>query len=107
MFKQLKRSSISRRSFMESAAFIGGAAVLPGAAMFQPGSAAAAVELTSLSAMVADAEVAWERDMVKKWNQLHPEARWTPENLGWETIFEKILAYEKAGSPPNLGYGWT
>jgi ABC-type glycerol-3-phosphate transport system substrate-binding protein len=106
MLKQPTRS-ISRRSFMGSAAFIGGAAMLPGATMLRPTAAAAAVELTSLSAMVADAEVAWERDMVKKWNQLHPEASWTPENLGWETIFEKVLAYEKAGSPPNLGYGWT
>jgi ABC-type glycerol-3-phosphate transport system substrate-binding protein len=57
--------------------------------------------------MVADAEVAWEREMVKNWNNTHAEAQWTPENVSWEAIFEKVLAYEKAGSPPDLGYGWT
>jgi ABC-type glycerol-3-phosphate transport system substrate-binding protein len=69
--------------------------------------AAAATQLTSVAAMVADAEVAWERQVSEKWNKLHPEAQWSPEDVGWETIFEKVLAYEKAGSPPNLGYGFT
>src|SRR5438045_3562377 len=96
----------TRRDFLKAATIVGGSGILSGPSSSWIGSASAATQLTSLSAMVADAEVAWEREMVKKWNAAHPEAQWTPENLGWETIFEKVLAYEKAGSPPNLGYGW-
>ena len=69
--------------------------------------ASAATELTSVAAMVADAEVSWEREVSGKWNKLHPDAPWNPEDVGWESIFEKVLAYEKAGSPPNLAYGFT
>src|SRR5438034_8770119 len=32
---------------------------------------------------------------------------WTRENVGSETLFEKVLAYEKIGKPPSIGYGWT
>ena len=97
----------SRRNFLRSAAILGGAAALPATRGLYLSAASAATELTSISAMVADAEVAWERERVKEWNAAHSEAKWSPENVGWETIFEKVLAYEKAGTPPNLGYGWT
>jgi ABC-type glycerol-3-phosphate transport system substrate-binding protein len=74
---------------------------------FRMRAASAATQLTSVAAMVADAEVSWEREVSEKWNKLHPEAPWSPEDVGWESIFEKVLAYEKAGSPPNLAYGFT
>jgi ABC-type glycerol-3-phosphate transport system substrate-binding protein len=96
-----------RRDFLKAATILGGSAGVPGLGAMWSRPASAATQLSSISAMVADAEVAWEREMVKKWNAAHPEAPWTPENVGWETIFEKVLAYEKAGTPPNLGYGWT
>src|SRR3954451_3292394 len=89
----------SRRQLFETAA------VAASALAIRP--ARAATQLTSVAAMVADAEVAWEREVSGKWNKLHPEAQWSPEDVGWETIFEKVLAYEKAGSPPNLAYGFT
>jgi ABC-type glycerol-3-phosphate transport system substrate-binding protein len=95
--------SMSRRRF--HATMLGGAAVL--AAGGRPRRAAAAGKLTSVAAMVAEAEVSWEKEMARKWNQAHPEAPWEPEDVGWEAIFEKILAYEKAGTPADLGYGWT
>ncbi len=96
--------SMSRRTVLKYMAVTGGAAALQS---WTSSSASAAVELTSVSAMVADAEVAWEKEMVEKWNKANPDMQWVPENVGWEGIFEKVLAYETAGSPPNLGYGWT
>src|SRR5688572_15552662 len=99
------RGEMQRRRFLRTAALASGAALLPGFGMASR--ARAAVQLTSVAAMVAEAEVAWEQSMVDKWNQLHPDAKWEPERVGWEAIFEKVLAYESAGSPPNLGYGWT
>ena len=99
------RRSISRRQFLRTSAALGAA----GTTAWVRGvpSAGAAVKLTAVSAMVAEAEVAWEKEVQQKWNRANPDAPWERENLGWETIFEKVLAYEKAGSPPNLGYGWT
>ena len=97
---------LPRRQFLGTAAALGGAAMLPGFAMFK-GAKADTIQLTSVAAMVAEAEVAWEMEMAEKWNGQHPEAQWVPERVGWEAIFEKVLAYETAGSPPNLGYGWT
>ena len=105
MSMRVFRQEMLRRQFLGSAAALGGAAMLPGA-MF--GAArAASIRLTSVAAMVAEAEVAWEQEMVDKWNAMRPDAQWEPERVGWEAIFEKVLAYETAGSPPNLGYGWT
>ena len=69
--------------------------------------ASAATKLTSVAAMVAEAEVSWEKETARRWSQAHPEAPWEPEDVGWETVFEKVLAYEKAGTPADLGYGWT
>lgn len=106
MMDRLLRRPVSRRGFLESAVFTGSAAALH-AVPFGSANAAANVQLTSISAMVAEAEVAWERGVSAAWNKLHPEAPWTPENVGWEQIFEKVLAYETAGSTPDLGYGWT
>ncbi len=57
--------------------------------------------------MVADAEVSWEKDRVAAWNKANPSWPWTAEDIGWDTIFEKILAYEKAQSQLDLGYGWS
>lgn len=93
---------LSRRDFLRTAIAFGGTVAVGGRAV-----AAAQTKLMSVSAMVAEAEVAWEREIQQKWNRMHPEAPWERENVGWEAIFEKVLAYEKAGSPPNLGYGWT
>lgn len=101
------RQSMLRRYFLKSMALLGGAAALSGSKTVRIAAAATSIELTSVAAMVAEAEVAWEKEMAEKWNQLHPEAKWVPERVGWETVFEKIVAYESAGSPPNLGYGWT
>ncbi len=95
----------SRRRVLRTS--LAGASALMAGGTFTPRRAAAAVQLTSVAAMVADAEVAWERGVSANWNKLHPQAQWSPEDTGWETVFEKILAYEKAGSPPNLGYGFT
>jgi ABC-type glycerol-3-phosphate transport system substrate-binding protein len=100
---QARSAFISRRQFHST--ILSGAAAL--SAWNRPRRAAAATTLTSVAAMVAQGEVAWEKEMATKWNQAHPEAPWAPEDVGWEAIFEKVLAYEKAGSPPNLGYGWT
>lgn len=100
-------SQTTRRDIIKASAAIGGAAILAGSRTSWIKSAWAATPLTSVAAMVADAEVAWEREMVKNWNAAHSEAPWTAEDVGWGSIFEKILAYEEAGSPPNLGYGWT
>jgi ABC-type glycerol-3-phosphate transport system substrate-binding protein len=100
---RLVKGSMSRRQF--HAAVLGGTAALSGWGGTRAASAATA--LTSVAAMVAEGEVAWEKEMAGKWNQAHPEAPWTPEDVGWEAISPKVLAYEKAGSPPNLGYGWT
>jgi ABC-type glycerol-3-phosphate transport system substrate-binding protein len=97
---------MKRRRFLRTAALASGAALLPGVCLTAR-ARAASVQLTSVAAMVADAEVAWEQVMADKWNELHPDAKWEPERVGWEAIFEKVLAYETAGSPPNLGYGWT
>lgn len=96
-----------RRDFLKSTAILGGAAMLPGSQFVRMASAAAPIQLTSVASVVAEAEVAWEKEMAEKWNKLHPEAQWVPERVGWEAIFEKVLAYEKAGSQANLGYGWT
>ena len=106
MSRRVLGQELLRRQFLGSAAALGGAAMLPGVSMF--GTArAASIQLTSVAAMVAEAEVAWEQEMADKWNAIHPEAQWVPERVGWESIFEKVLAYETAGSPANLGYGWT
>src|SRR5262249_39923866 len=97
--------SISRREFLRSSAALG--AVGATAGMRGGPTAGAATKLSSVSAMVAEAEVAWEKEMQQKWNKANPDTAWERENIGWEGIFEKVLAYEKAGSPPSLGYGWT
>jgi ABC-type glycerol-3-phosphate transport system substrate-binding protein len=97
--------SISRRQFLRTSAALGAA----GTTAWNRGipSAGAATKVSSVSAMVAEAEVAWEKEMQQKWNRANTDAPWDRENIGWEGIFEKVLAYEKAGSPPSLGYGWT
>ena len=97
--------SISRRQFLRTSAALGAAGTT--AWVRRVPSAGAATKLSSVSAMVAEAEVAWEKEMQQKWNRANADAPWERENIGWEGIFEKVLAYEKAGSPPNLGYGWT
>ena len=89
--------SISRRQFLRTSAALGAG----GTTAWVRGapSAGAAVKLTAVSAMVAEAEVAWEKEVQQKWNRANPDASWERENIGWEGIFEKVLAYEKAGSP--------
>lgn len=57
--------------------------------------------------MVAQPEVAWEKSMASNWNQKNPDLPWVPEDVSWENIFEKVLTYEKAGDPVDLGYGWS
>jgi ABC-type glycerol-3-phosphate transport system substrate-binding protein len=99
----MTRATISRRQFHR--AVLTGAAALPGWGVARL--ASAAMKLTSVAAMVAEREVSWEREMAGQWNHAHPEAPWAPEDVGWEAIFEKVLAYEKAGTAPDLGYGFS
>ncbi len=100
------KGSLSRRQLLRSSALAAGGAALAASAG-RRAFAAATTPLTSVAAMVAEAEVAWEKEMATRWNKANPSAPWTPEDVSWEVIFEKVLAYEKAGTPPNLGYGWT
>lgn len=106
MSRSLYLQQIQRRRFLQSAAAFGGVSTLLGPGALST-AYAAPIQLTSVAAMVAEAEVAWEQELADKWNAAHPEAQWAPERVGWESIFEKVLAYEMAGSPANLGYGWT
>jgi TAT (twin-arginine translocation) pathway signal sequence len=97
----MTRRSISRRQILRTSAALSAAGTTAWVRGVPP--AGAAVKLTAVSAMVAEAEVAWEKEVQQKWNRANPDAPWERENVGWETIFEKVLAYEKAGSPLSCG----
>src|SRR5262245_56649665 len=79
--------SISRRQFLRTSTALGAAGTT--AWMRGTPSARSATKLSSVSAMVAEAEVAWEKEMQQKWNRANADTPWERENIGWEGIFEK------------------